>query len=159
MMKRTFTYSMQWSDLSEHSPSRNGQFPDIVVLPDDESVDLDSNAIQRIADNSGETRAGYVQIHDNVRVRLSFWGDDGTRRFGRMGGKMEVLCPRGSEFRFYARCPFCCAITGEIGEDDLDRSHRAPGQYHPECKKQIDQTKEWYDDSDHNIEFLRNEYD
>lgn len=134
-MKRTFTYSTEWSDWSEHSPHTVGQLPDIVELPDGDRVQLwpPDERFQR------PTRTGYFQIHPDVRVRTLNWGDNGTRRMGRAGGKMEVLAPKGSTFLFQTRCQLCGNEMGYVPESELTPNHRAPERWHPRCRAEYEQ--------------------
>lgn len=134
-MKTTFTYRTEWSDWSEHSPQSTGQFPCAVILPDGERVDLSASAIyEAIHVAPRSPHATYAPLHENVRVRESYWGDDGSRRIGRAGSKLEVLAPKGSEFRFAQFCPGCGDQTGEVGSDGLTKARRAPEKWCADCK-------------------------
>ena len=42
MTKTTWTARVEWSDWSEYSPSRTGQLPCAIVLPDGERVEIDA---------------------------------------------------------------------------------------------------------------------
>jgi len=127
-MKRTFTYKTEWSDCSEHSPQTTGQLPDKVELPDGEMADL------RPDDRFSEpSRAGYCQVHQNVRVRYAFWGDNGTQRMGRAGGSLDVIAPKGSTFLFQTRCPLCGEARGHVSEASLLSTGCAPANWHEDC--------------------------
>jgi len=130
-MKRTFTYRTEWSDRSENSPQTVGQLPDIVELPDGERVSLESD--ERFQNPS---RAGYIQIHPDVRVRYTFWGDNGTSRMGRAGGKVEVLSPKDSQFWFKSRCYVCGGELGLVTEYKLTPQGRAPDKWHEDCARE-----------------------
>jgi hypothetical protein len=132
-MKRAFWYTRTWSNYGE---SGDGMFPSTVVLPDGERVGLGDGMVFPAQNEGRISPAGYVQLHDNVRVRLSFW-EDGMDSMGRAGGKMEALFPKGSEFRFQQICPQCGEITGDCAEADLKRSGRPPDKYHPECEVEM----------------------
>jgi len=129
-MKRTFSYTTEWSDWSENSPSTRGRLPRAVRLPDGEMIDLTPDErFQR------PSRSGYFQIHANVRVRIAHWGDNGTQRMGRAGGKMDVIAPKGSEFLFEQRCPLCGGHIGMTTDSD------APPMFHPACKAEMDENE------------------
>lgn len=134
-MKRTFTYRTEWSDQSEHSPQTVGQLPDKVRLPDGIEVSLEPDDRWPRA-----SQAGYVQVHENVRVRYTHWGDNGTQRMGRAGGKVEILVPKGSTFLFQTRCPLCGEARGCISEAGLDADGRAPANWHEDCAQAFRQT-------------------
>lgn len=136
-MKKTFTYRTEWSDQSEHSPQTVGQLPDKVRLPDGVTVDLQSDGrFQR------PSRAGYVQIHENVRVRYKHWGDNGTQRMGRAGSKVEILAPKGSTFLFQSRCPLCGEARMLVSEAELTPHGRAPQRWHEDCWREVEYREE-----------------
>lgn len=129
-MKKTFTYRTEWSDQSEHSPQTVGQLPNYLTLPGGKRISLEPMDYW-----PRPSRSGYIQIHENVRIRLSFWGDDGTRRIGRAGGKSEILAPKGSIFYFDQLCPYCGVYVDSMREDQLDANGKAPRKYHPDCAR------------------------
>jgi hypothetical protein len=137
-MKKTFTYRTEWSDRSEHSPHTVGQLPDFVKLPDGERVDLQPDDRDPFMQPS---KAGYVQVHENVRVRYTFWGDNGTRRAGRAGGRVDIIAPKGSTFFFEQRCPLCGELTGHVTEFSLLSNGRPPENWHEDCARQAQQMR------------------
>jgi len=128
MTKYTFSYRTEWSDRSEYSPQTVGQLPEDVLLPNGERVSLaPDERWQR------PSRAGYITIHPDVRVRYAHWGDDGPRRMGRAGGHVDILAPKGSHFSFVTRCPGCGDETGRVSENGLLSNGRAPDNWHKDC--------------------------
>lgn len=114
-MKYIFEHNVQWSEQSEHSPQHQGQLPCAVVFPDGERVSLDQATLQEAQWDHHQARRrkdAYVQIHDNVRVRESRWGDDSSRRMGRAGSKLEVMAPKGSTFLFTRHSPGAATWPG-----------------------------------------------
>jgi hypothetical protein len=137
-MKFTFKHMVEWSDWSEHSPSHKGQLPYAAVLPDGERVDMAEDVrYEAIHIAPRRPRATYVHLHENVRIRESHWGDDGSRRMGRAGSKLEVLAPKGSTFLFAQYCPGCGDQVGEVGSDELTKAHRAPEEFCADCTARI----------------------
>jgi len=136
-MKQTFSYRTEWSDRSEHSPSTTGQLPEVVELPSGERVSLEPDEGYERA-----SRAGYVQVHPEVRLRYSHWGDDGTRSMGRAGGKVEILAPKGSRVLFITRCPLCGNARGYVSAEALDKNGRAPADWHADCAKRYHEMQE-----------------
>lgn len=123
-MKYTFRHVMEWSDRSEHSPSHTGQLPEAVILPDGERIDLGEN-VEIAHWNDGKSGAGYVQIHENVRVREKSRCDNPNARYGKSGAMLEVLAPKGSKFVFEQYCSFCGYPGGEqIVEYDAKFQYR-----------------------------------
>jgi len=129
MAKRTFTYWTEWSDRSEYSPQTHGQLPEEIELPDGERLDLSID--DRYARPS---RSGYHQIHPEVRVKWSYWGDDGTKSMGRAGGKMEILAPKDSIFYFVCRCTWCGEEMGSVPESKLGKDGRPAPRIHKGCE-------------------------
>jgi len=146
-MKATFKHSSQWSDRSEFSPTHRGQLPHAVILPDGKRI----NDLTEPHDLPAST-SGYIQIHANVRIRLTTWGDDGSRRQGRAGETLEVLAPKASRFLFINRCPFCGRQTGEQELPGRRSDERADDITHAECQAQHDEedrlTRESYEESE-----------
>lgn len=143
MSKFTFKHQVEWSDRSPHSPTHWGQLPEAVVLPDGERVPLDDATLYaaetRLAhERDYGSRTTYAQVHDNVRVRESHWGDDGSRRMGQAGSKLEVLAPKGSTFLFARRCPWCGDVSGEQTLPGERYDEKAEPLYHSGCKAEMD---------------------
>ncbi len=143
MAKFTFIHTTEWSDRSPHSPSHTGQLPCAVVLPDGERVELDEYARYMAGEllynaRMEGSKATYAQIHPNVRFRESHWGDDGSRRMGRAGNKMEVFAPKGSLFFFSRICPWCGRKSGEAEESELIHGKATP-LYHVPCQAEADE--------------------
>ena len=135
MAKFTFNHRTEWSDWSEDSPQSTGQFPSAVILPDGARVDMsEGTRYEAIHIAPCRPRATYFFLGENVRIRESYWGDDGSRRIGRVGSKLEVLAPKGSEFLFAQYCPGCYDQTGEVGSDDLTKARNAPERFCADCK-------------------------
>ena len=138
MAKFTFKHTVEWSDRSPHSPSHTGQIPCAVILPDGERVDLSVVAVEVARWNQEANADRYVQLHENVRVREPFGGDDGSRRHGRSWSTMKILAPAGSKFLFSRNCPGC----GETaGEQELPGQHyweQADPLWHASCHKHRD---------------------
>jgi hypothetical protein len=144
--KFTFNHMVEWSDWSEFSPQHQGQLPCAVILPDGKRVELDEAAryaaygsLYRARMEEG-SKATYAQIHPNVRFRENHWGDDGSRRMGRAGSKLEVLAPKESKFLFARVCPWC---GGQAGEQELSAigpwPTKAKSLYHDSCKAEEDE--------------------
>jgi len=139
--KFTFNHTVEWSDWSEFSPQHTGQLPCAVILPDGERVELDEAArffgYESLyqAKIEKDSKATYAQIHPNVRFRENHWGDDGSRRMGRAGSKLEVLAPKESGFLFACICPWC---GEQAGEQELSATGswwaKAEPLYHDSCK-------------------------
>ena len=142
-MKTTFKSSYEWSDFSEFSPTRRGQLPSAVILPSGKRIDLsDESIFVAAADFAGRhpgSRAQYTPLTRDgvVRVKLTSWGDDGRRNYGRSGSTLEVIAPRGSEFKFDRCCEFCGEVVGEVvGEATMNEDRN--GDPHPACKAEWD---------------------
>jgi len=146
-MKAIFKHSSQWSDQSENSPQIAGQLPHAVILPDGERIDDLTEPHDLPVSTSG-----YIQIHANVRIRLTIWGDDGSRRQGRAGETLEVLAPKASCFLFANRCPFCGRQTGEQELPGLRYDERADEIAHHTCQAQHNEenrlTRESYEEGE-----------
>lgn len=139
-MKTTFKYRVSWSDWSEYSPQSTGQFPYAVILPDGERVDMSENArYEAIHIMPRKRDATYAFLHENVRIRESFWGDDGSRRMGRAGSKLEVLAPKGSKFLFAQYCSGCGDLLGEVGSDELTKARNTPEKWCTDCEAKAEE--------------------
>lgn len=135
MARYTFTHRQSWSDHPDGGHEVRGQLPGLVRLPDGERISLDLGDYDER--DHEPSRAGYIQLHANVRVKYTFWGDDGTRRSGRNGGKVEVLAPKGSTFLFVQRCPLCGEPRGYVSENGLQTDMRAPPNWHEDCAREV----------------------
>jgi len=147
MAKYTFKHRVEWNDRSEFSPIHRGQLPHALALPDGERIDDLAEPHDLPASTSG-----YIQIHPNIRIRITEWGDDGSRRQGRAGETLEVLAPKASCFLFANRCPFCGRQTGEQELPGLRYDERAEEIAHAECQAQHDEcdrlTREEYEEGE-----------
>jgi hypothetical protein len=143
-MKTTFKSQYEWSDFSEFSPSHRGQLPSAVILPSGKLIDLSGESIfVAAADFAGRhpgSRAEYTPLTRDgvVRARLTTWGDDGrSSSTGRNGFTLEVIAPKGSQFRFLRYCEYCNEIVGEAATAARGNDDRC-GDPHPACKAEWD---------------------
>ena len=142
-MKTTFKSAYQWSDYSEFSPQHSGQLPSAVILPSGERIDLSDEAIfaaaTDFANRHPASRAEYTPLtrDGTVRGKMSAWGDDGRRSYGRSGGTLEVIAPNGSTFRFDRYCEFCGEVVGEAAVAARHNTDRN-GDPHPACKAEYE---------------------
>jgi len=154
LAKYTFKHRVEWSDRSETSPSHFGQLPIAVILPDNQRVGFGDHMETNFYPSNGrgyDTKA-YAQIRPQVRIRLTTWGDDGSRRQGRAGETLDVLAPKGSRFIFVNHCPYCLYANGEQELPGLRYNERADDVAHPTCQAQRDEedrlTREAYEESE-----------
>jgi len=134
-MKSVFRWGVQWSDRSEHSPQHSGALPSAVLLPNEERVEFSDEALFNAAETQyqAQSRATYLRLHRQVRVREHHWGDDGSRSVGQAGTTWEVLAPKGSKFLFLAACVWCGLIV-EGTEAETEKE-----AWHEECRAEKEQ--------------------
>lgn len=142
-MKTTFKVTYEWSDYSEFSPSHRGQLPVAVILPSGRRVDLYDEdiavAAAAFSNRHPNSRATYTPLtrDGEVRAKMSSWGDDGRRNYGRSGATLEVIAPKGSGFRFDRYCEFCGEVVSEATAAAANNSERN-GEPHPGCKAEYE---------------------
>lgn len=135
-VKSIFNVTVEWSDYSEHSPTRTGQLPIAAILPTDERVDIGTTDIQVAMIQNNVPFYGWVKMGRGISCKEKSWGNDGSSSVGRSGASLEILAPKATIFIFEQGCDYCGDSLREISGNDLTHN-RAPETFCEGCQQII----------------------
>jgi hypothetical protein len=117
-----FRHRVEWSDMSENSPSYWGGHP-VAVIVGEQRISLDPTELA-LAEWERDA-VNWVVLREDPKISFKYrdWGDRPNSRHGRAGSTLSILAPEGARFVFARRCIECEGVIEEIVTDgDIPRN-------------------------------------